>query len=120
MSPGLGRFPGEGAGYPLQCSSASLMAQSVKNLPAMWETWVQSLGWEDPLEENMAAHSDTCAWRIPMDREARWAIVHVVTESYTPKQSSRIHTHTHTHTYIFPSLSLIHMLSNIILGLFYT
>ena len=46
--PGWGRSAGEGIGYPLQYSSASLMAQMVKNLPAMWETWVQSLGWEDP------------------------------------------------------------------------
>ena len=44
---------------------ASLVAQLVKNLPAMQETWVQSLGWEDPLEKNMAAHSSIPAWRIP-------------------------------------------------------
>ena len=49
--PGAGRSSGEGIGYPLQYSWASLVAQLVKNLPAMWETWVQSLGWEDPLEE---------------------------------------------------------------------
>ena len=42
--------------------------QMVKNPSAMWETWVQSLGWEDPLEEGMAAHSSILAWRIPMDR----------------------------------------------------
>ena len=48
---GSGRSPGEGIGYPLQCSWASLVAQMVKNLPTIWETWVQSLGWEDPLEE---------------------------------------------------------------------
>ena len=44
------------------------MSQMVENLPAMRETWVQSLGWEDPLEEGMATHSSTPAWRIPMDR----------------------------------------------------
>ena len=44
---------------------ASLVAQLVKNLPAMWETWVQSLGWEDPLEKGMATHSSIQAWRIP-------------------------------------------------------
>ena len=49
---------------------ASLVAQSVKNLPAVWETWVRSLGWEDPLEEGMANHSSILAWRIPMDRGA--------------------------------------------------
>ena len=49
--PGLGRLPGEGKGYPLQDSWASLVAQLVNNLPAMRETWVQSLGWEDPLEK---------------------------------------------------------------------
>ena len=48
---------------------ASLVAQTVKNPPAMWETWVQFLGWEDPLEEGMATHSSTLAWRIPMGRK---------------------------------------------------
>ena len=52
---GLGRSPGDG--YPLQYSSVSLVAQMVKNLPAVWETWVRSLGPEDPLEEGMATHS---------------------------------------------------------------
>ena len=46
------------------------MAQMVKNPPTMQETWVQSLGWEDPLEEGMATHSSIFAWRIPMDRGA--------------------------------------------------
>ena len=68
LTPGLGRSPGEGIGYPLQCPWASLVAQTVKNLPAMWETWVQSLGWEDALEEGMAIHSSIFAWIIPMDR----------------------------------------------------
>ena len=51
LIPGSGRSAGEGIGYPLQCSWASMVAQLVTNLPAMWETWVQSLGWEDPLEK---------------------------------------------------------------------
>ena len=55
----------------------------VKNLPAMQETWVQPLGWEDALEEGMATHSSILAWRIPMDRGAWWATVHGVTESWT-------------------------------------
>ena len=63
--PGLGRSPGEGIGYPLQYSWASLVAQLVKNPPAMQETWVQSLGWEDPLEKGKATHSSIVAWRIP-------------------------------------------------------
>ena len=46
---------GEGIGYPLQYSWSSLVAQQVKNLPVMWETWVQSLGWEDPLEKGKAS-----------------------------------------------------------------
>ena len=50
--------------------SDSLVAQMVKNLPAMWETWIQFLGWEDPLEEEMATHSSILAWRNPMDRGA--------------------------------------------------
>ena len=52
------------------------MAQTVNDLPAVWETWVQSLGWEDPLEECMATHSSILAWRIPMDRGAWQATVH--------------------------------------------
>ena len=55
----------------------------VKNLPALWETWVQSLGWEDPLEEGMANHSSILAWRISMDRGAWWAIVHAVGKNWT-------------------------------------
>ena len=65
---GLGRFPGEGIGYPFQYSWASLVAQTVKTVSAMWETWVRSLGWEDRLEEGMATHSSILAWRIQMDR----------------------------------------------------
>ena len=82
--PGLGRSPGEGKGYPLQYSGlensmdcivhgvaksnlwASQVGGSVvKNLPAMRKTWVQSLGWEDPLEKGKATHSSILAWRIP-------------------------------------------------------
>ena len=72
--PASASFPGEGIGYPLSYSWASLVTQMVKNLPAMWETWVRSLGWEDPLEEGMAIPSSILAWRIPMDRGAWWAI----------------------------------------------
>ena len=64
-------------------SWASVVAQTVKNLPAMWETWVQSLSWEDLLEEGMATHSSTLAWRVPMDRGAWWATVHEVTKIWT-------------------------------------
>ena len=62
--PGSGSSPGEGKGYPLQYYWASLVAQLVKNPPAMWETWVQSLGWEDPLEKGKTTHSSILAWRI--------------------------------------------------------
>ena len=54
---------------------ASLVAQMAKNPPAMWEIWVQSLGWEDPLKEGMATHSSILAWRISVDRGAWWATV---------------------------------------------
>ena len=64
MIPGLGRSPGEGIGYPLQYSWASLVAHLVKNPPAMWKTWLQSPGWEDPLEKGTATHSSILAWRI--------------------------------------------------------
>ena len=55
----------------------------VKNLPAMWETWVPSLGWEDPLEDGEETHSSILVWRIPMDREAWQATDHGVTKSWT-------------------------------------
>ena len=88
--PGLGRFLGEGKGYPLQCSGlenagsqsrtqfslcyicvswASLVAQVVKHLPAMQETRVRFLSWEDPLEKEMATHAGTLAWKIPWTEE---------------------------------------------------
>ena len=66
----------------------SLAAQLVKNPPAMWETWVQSLGWEDPLEEGMAIHSSILLWRVPMDSVAWWATVHGITELDTTEQIS--------------------------------
>ena len=69
LIPGLGRSTGEGIGYPLRYSWASLVAQLVKNSPAMQETWVRSLGWEDPLEKGMATHSSILAWRIPWTEE---------------------------------------------------
>ena len=62
MIPGLGGSPGEGIGYPLQYSLVSLVAQLVSNLPAVWETWVYSLGWEDLLEKGKATHSGILAW----------------------------------------------------------
>ena len=64
LIPGLGRSSGEGIGYPLQYSWASLAVQLVKNLPAMRETWVRSLGWDDPLEKGKATHSSILTWRI--------------------------------------------------------
>ena len=70
-------------GYPLQYSWAFLVAQTVKNLPAMQGTWVGSPGWKDALEEGMATHSSVLAWRIPMDTGAWQATVHQVTKSWT-------------------------------------
>ena len=63
--PGSVRSAEEWKGYPLQYSWASLVTQLVKRLPAMWETWVRSLGWGDPLEKGKATHSSVLAWRIP-------------------------------------------------------
>ena len=62
---------------------ASLVAQLVKNPPAMQETLVQFLGWKDPLEEDLATHSRILAWRIPTDRGAWWATVHGVRNRQT-------------------------------------
>ena len=85
MIPGSGRSPGEGIGYPLQCSWASLVAQLVKNLPAMQETPVRLLGREDPLEKGKATHSSILAWRIP------WT-VHGVAKSQTKLSDFYFHT----------------------------
>ena len=65
----LDLIPGEGIGYPLQDSWASLVAQVVKNPPAVQETWVGSMGGEEPLEKGVAAHSRILAWRIPWTQE---------------------------------------------------
>ena len=69
LLPGGRRSPGEDMCYPLQYPWASLVAQRVKNLPLLWETWVQSLGWDGPLEECKATHSGILAWRIPWTEE---------------------------------------------------
>ena len=78
---GSGRLPVEGIVYPLQYSWASLVAQTVKNPPAMWETWVRSLNWEDPVEGGKTTYFSILAWRIPLDRGAWKAIVHGVAKS---------------------------------------
>ena len=74
---GWGRFAGEAIGYPLQYSWASLVTRMVKNPPAMQETWVRSLGWEDSLEKGKATHSNILAWSS-MD-----SIVHGIAKSWT-------------------------------------
>ena len=74
--PGSGRFTEEGIGDPLQYSWASLVAQMVKNPPAMWETWVRSLSWEEPLEKGTATHSSILFLSIPRT-------VHGVAKSWT-------------------------------------
>ena len=80
---GLRRSPGEEIGYTLQYAWASLVAQTVKNPPAMWEIWVPSLVWEDLLEMGMETHSSILAWKIPMDTGAWRATVHGVPKSWT-------------------------------------
>ena len=110
LFPGTGRFPGEGIGYPLQCSWASLVAETVKNPPAMWETWVWSLGWEGPLEEDMATHSSIFAWKIPMDRGAWGAIAHGVTKSRTRLSNSALHS---TSPHLWNPRHLPHQLSSL-------
>ena len=66
---------------------ASLVAQMLKNLPAVQETWVQFLGWEDPLEKGTVTHSNILAWRIPMDRGGWRATVHGVAKSRTQQSN---------------------------------
>ena len=81
LIPGSGRSSGEGIGYPLQYSWASLVAQPVKNLPAMWETWVGSLCWEDPLAKGKANPLQYSGLENSMDKGAWRATVHGVTKS---------------------------------------
>ena len=81
--PGSGRPAGKGIGYPLQYSWSSFVAHLVKNLPAMQETWIQHLGWEDSLKEGMATQSNILTWRIPMERGAWKATVHGVPKNQT-------------------------------------
>ena len=76
---GLGRSSGEGISYSLQYSWASLMAQTLKNLPAMWETWVSSLCWDDPLKKGTENHSNILAWRLPWTQ----ATIHGIAKSQT-------------------------------------
>ena len=85
MIPGSGRCPGERRGCPLQYSWASLVTQLVKTLPAMWETWVRSLGWEDPLEEGTATQARVLAWRIP------WSVQSMGSQSRTGLSDFHFH-----------------------------
>ena len=79
---GLGRSPGGEIGYPLQYSWSSLVTQTVKNLSAVQETWVPSLGWEDLLKKKMATHSCILAWKVPWTEEPG-RLVHGVTKGWT-------------------------------------
>ena len=81
MIPGSGRSPAEGIVYPLQYSWSSLVAQMGKNPPAMKETWVQSLGWEDPLEQGITTHQYSGLekpWTMTepdiLECEVKWAL----------------------------------------------
>ena len=81
MIPWSGRAPGQGIGHPFHYSWASLVAQMEKNVPIMWETWILSLGWEDPLEKETTTHVSILTWRIPWTEEPWQATVHGVTKS---------------------------------------
>ena len=70
-------------GKELDLEQLALVAQTVKNLPAMQEIWVWSLGWEEPMEKGRATHSSILAWRISMDRGDWQGTVHRVTKSQT-------------------------------------
>ena len=72
------------------------MAQTVKNLPAVRETWVQSGGWEDPLEEGMATHSSILAWSFPLDRGAWWATA----MGLQGVEQNSVTKHTHTTNFV--------------------
>ena len=87
LIPGLERSAGEGIGYPLQYSWVSLVAQMIKNLPVMWESWIQSLGWEDPLEKGKAP-LQYCSLENSMDCIC---LVHGVTKSRTRLSNFHFH-----------------------------
>ena len=95
LIPGVGRSPGEGLDYPLQYSWTSFVAQQVKNRPAMWEIWVPSLNWEDPLEKGMATHSSVLAWRkfhglcSPWGRK-EWDLTERLSLSFSSHQAAKI------------------------------
>ena len=100
--PGSVISPGEAIGYPLQYSWASLVAQLEKNLPAMWETWVQSLGWEDPLEKGKATHSCILAWRIPWNPGGEFCSPWGCKESDTTERLSLHLTYSVQGTFVIP------------------
>ena len=75
----------QGFCYLASMCRASLVAHTVKNLSAMWETWVRSLSWKDPLEEGLATHSSILAWRPPWTEKSVTPTTHGVTESDTTK-----------------------------------
>ena len=74
---------------------ASLVSHTVKTLPVMWDTWVRSLGWEDPLEKGMATHSSILTWRIPQTEEAG-GLQSMGSQRVGHDQATNTHTHTHT------------------------
>ena len=74
----------------------------VKNQPAMWETWLRSLGLEGPLEEGMATHSSFLAWSMPMDRGAWQAAVHGVAKNQTRLQFSSVQSLSHVQVFVAP------------------
>ena len=77
-------------GYPLQDSCVFLVTQLLKNLPAMWRTWVQSLGWEDPLEKGKTTHFSILAWRIPgLQRVGHSSVTFTASQSMT--KEARLH-----------------------------
>ena len=101
LIPGSGRSAEEGIGYPIWYSWASFVAQLVKNLPAMWETWVRSL------EKRKATHYSILAWRIP-------CIIHGVTKSHTWLSDFHFHLYTFICIYIILGFSLITFWGNIL------
>ena len=105
LIPESGRSPGEGIGYPLQNYCASLVAQLIKNSPAMQETWVKYLGWENPLEKGTVTHSSILAWRIS------WTIPWGRKELDMIEQLSHFHTFIKIH--MMRDFNLMHVRSSI-------
>ena len=96
----VGKIPWKRNRIPIPVFLGFPRGSDGKNLPTMWETWVRSLGFENPLEEGMATHSSILPWRLPKDRGAWWVTVHGVTKSQTRLSNQALDTIARSRQYL--------------------